>query len=382
MSSEQVVNQNFHTLKLALKKSYMTEIFASLVHNNLGKDFEVKSIKIKTSRIRANSCLIRYTVNCIDRSDQQKFAWPIIGKVFRTTRGESVFANMQWLWDNGFSREANDGISIPQPIYFSHELCLLLQEEVPGEPVKELLKKSAYPEHLLRTAQCLAKLHSCQIELERNLIFSDLMARVTLKVKHLCTYFPDLKSSIDYILEGASHYEDRHQPLNLAPIHGDLHLGQIHLQGEKAWILDFDRMSCGDPAFDLAKILTFLRGITHNVANNSKLISAFFDQYFTEMDLRITKRILLYESLFTLNRAYKYLQFFKLDTINQIRTMIKHRRFVQLTRWLNSRNDWEKKVHHLIQHAAECCELAAKETEVVYFWRDHDNKKVENLYLQ
>jgi len=141
-SSDYVINKKFNSRESILNGTEIDSLFDSLVPEHFGKHVSYEKVKGKTLRVRENSCLIRCKVLCNDHERRKKFVWPIIGKVFRTKRGERVYANMQSLWHHGFSKGGNDGVSIPEPYYFSSELFLLLQEEIPGKRVVELLVSS------------------------------------------------------------------------------------------------------------------------------------------------------------------------------------------------------------------------------------------------
>ena len=101
----------------------------------------------------------------------------------------------------------------------------------------------------------------------------------------------------------------RHHPTTL--IHGDFHMGQVHVDETHTWLIDFDAVAVADPAADLGNIVVFLKGKERKVPNALYLVDAFLDEYFKEMPSEIHQRIALFESVTWLRRACKRLRFQK-----------------------------------------------------------------------
>jgi aminoglycoside phosphotransferase (APT) family kinase protein len=303
-----VFRDKLFTLNIALDKQRMRQILASLAHDRLGENIEVRQVGIEVIRRRSQRCVIRYRAKAFDSQKQRRFDWRVIGKLYNANRGERVFETMQQLWESGFSRSTADGISIPEPLEFSSSLCMLFQEEVPGLPVKTIIRQSPQPVHMQQLARTLAKLHQCSVIPDKSLMVRGHLLRCHPRYAFLALACPDLESKIDYIVETAKKIEADFNGIKLAPIHGDFHLGQVHLENGYAWLIDFDSLSYGDPAADLGNVLVILRGKARKVPNISALITAFLDEYFSIMDHDIARRIFLYQGLTHLRRACKCLR--------------------------------------------------------------------------
>ena len=232
----------------------------------------------------------------------------IIGKVFPADSGQKVFENMKLLWKNGFSKNDSDDISMPEPIAFLTSYQLLLQENVPGEPVKVLIKESPEKEHFIKLAHTLAKLHNSSIIPERTFRIKHHLLRCHPKHPFLSMACPKLEKSIDDIVDKAYQFEEAVEGIPFTPLHGDFHLGQLHLENGNAWLLDFDALSYGDPASDLGNVLVFLQDKARKKPAIYDHIHLFLDEYFALTNHSIGERVPTYMALTHLRRACKSLR--------------------------------------------------------------------------
>jgi len=304
-----VLHDKLYTLEAALDSQQMARTFAALAPEHLGKNFIIRGVDIEVIRRRNQRCVIRYRVETLETQSGQRREWRVIGKVYKARRGENVYALMRQLWQNGFARNAKDCISIPEPLEFSSALCMLFQEEVPGLPIKTLLKQENNPAHFRQLARTIAKLHSCELKLEQPFLVKDHLLRCHPRYPFLELACPELESRVEHLVQTANKIEaGLIRDAKLTPIHGDFHLGQVHVENGYTWLIDFDALSYGDPASDLGNLLVFLRGKVKKNPGVVALISVFLEEYFSIMDRDIARRILLYEGLTNLRRACKCLR--------------------------------------------------------------------------
>jgi hypothetical protein len=303
--------EQLSALDSALDHEYMKAVFSPLIKSRFGKNVHIERVSIEVIRRRNHRCVMRYQIHAVDTYGAIKVAWRLIGKVIRPEVGKRLFENMRQLWENGFARNAEDGISMPEPLEFLPEMGLLVQEEVPGQPVKAFIKQPALqPEHFRQLARTLVKLHRCPIFLGKpyRVRVREHLLRCHPKHEFLALACPDLAPAIDYIVAGAQRLDNSFGAFGLTLLHGDFHLGQVHLQNRRSWLLDYDALGYGDPASDLGNLLVFLEGKARNNAGFQRLIDAFLDEYFSRMDHRIAARIPLYQALTHLRRACKCLR--------------------------------------------------------------------------
>ena len=216
---------------------------------------------------------------------------------------------MQELWRHGFRRNDSELVSMPEPLAFLSDLCLLIQEEIPGPAIKDALLLDPSPRYMRLLAQVLIKLHGCDFVPGEPFRMRDHLLRCHPKYQVLQHACPDLEDDIDYIVQSALEIEGLYTDDIFTAIHGDFHMGQIHVKDGRAYLIDFDALSYGDPAADLGNVLVFLKGKIRKMDKIPELIDVFLDEYFQHMDSAIADRVPLYEGITHLRRACKRLRY-------------------------------------------------------------------------
>ncbi len=289
----------------ALDKDRMEAVFAAKLKQRFGNNLQINGLRLEVIQRHTYRCVLRYHIDAFDPDRARELQWRVIGKVLKVELGEMLFDSMRQLWRNGFSRSAADGICIPEPLEFMPSLSMLLQEEVPGVSVKMLLKQSAQKEHFRQLARALAKLHKCPIVPNRSFRVREHLLRCHPAHEFLALSCPELSGPINDLVAQAYEIEAALGDIELAPVHADFHLGQVHVENGRAWLIDFDVLSYGDPATDLGNLLVFLKSKVRTNSEMAGMIEAFLEEYFSLMDRSIAARIPLYEGLSYLRRACK-----------------------------------------------------------------------------
>jgi tRNA A-37 threonylcarbamoyl transferase component Bud32 len=294
-----------HAIENALDKDRMRAVFAEKLERRFGRNLHINGFHLEVIQRHTYRCVLRYRIDAYDPVRAEEVQWRVIGKVLELELGEMLFDNMRQLWMHGFSRSAADRICIPEPIEFVPSISMLLQEEVPGMSVKMLLKKSAQQEHFRQLARTLAKLHKCPIVPSRIFKVREHLLRCHPAHELLALSCPELARPVNDLVAQAYEIEAALGAIELVPVHADFHLGQVHLENDQTWLIDFDVLSYGDPATDLGNLLVFLKSKARINAEIDGMIQAFLEEYFSLMDPGIAARIPLYEGLSYLRRACK-----------------------------------------------------------------------------
>jgi Ser/Thr protein kinase RdoA (MazF antagonist) len=237
--------------------------------------------------------------------------WGVIGKVYESkSAGESGSSALIWLNEQGFNAVEPTAITVPSAFAYVPELQLLLMEEVPGSSLKELLKSArARPEHLQLFAAALVKLHRFPAGFGEPFTLDDhLVKRCAGLVGPLARAFPAQAPALERVVTEARRAEAEGLFAGRSLSHGDFHPAQVHLDGERLWLVDLDPLHCGDPAYDVAMALVSLKRMEagrKRSKNARALRAAFLDGYFSRMDLALAARLPLNAALIYLKRACK-----------------------------------------------------------------------------
>jgi aminoglycoside phosphotransferase (APT) family kinase protein len=276
------------------------EGISSIAGEIFGPGTIVRSVGVE----RLERRLVRYSIDL--NGDRP---WLVIGKVYGTAEeGERGFEAMRRLWMGGFAARPPVGVRIPQAYSYLPDVRLLLMEHAPGETLRALVKrKLAGADEMRLFAASLAKLHRSPPDVGEPFgVERHLAVRCAGLHGALAEAFADLRDRVQWIVDTARRLEAAGDSLRLA--HGDFHLGQIHVHGEEAWILDLDPLHVGDPAYDLAMVFVMLKHLeqrTGDAVYVRSLRDAFLAPYLDDTGYDIAARVPMHMALIHLKRACK-----------------------------------------------------------------------------
>jgi len=294
------------TLKDASDPAAMRRVLEPELGRWTAPEARFLDLQVEVLRRRKQRCVLRYRIQYELQGAVRSLS--LIGKVYKANAGEQVAELMQRMWGAGFQRDAADRITIPEVAAYMPRLSLLLQEEIGGEPVKNFLGTPDGERALRQMAAGLAKLHRTPVRLGEPYTLRDHLRRCHPRPQVLYDRCPELRPAIDEILGEALRLEAAY---NFEPglIHGDFHMGQVHVTADHTWLIDFDACCTADPAADLGNVLVFLKGKARKFPDAPQLADAFLDEYFKSMPADILQRVPLFEAITHLRRACKRLRF-------------------------------------------------------------------------
>jgi hypothetical protein len=309
------------TLPLALDPTHMMPRLARHAPASLGDGFRIADLDVDIYRRHGNRCVIRYLARCEPVADGVA-EWRLIGKVLPPGSAATLDANMRALWSHGFDRDAADGIAIPEPIALLPELSMHLQEDVGGVSVRNLVKRAPETRDFRLAARVLAKLHGCGLPPGVVRCVDTLMLRCHPRHPFLGLAFPELAATVDDIVERARAIERNVPALPVTPVHGDFHLGQVHVNGDRAWLVDLDALGFADPASDLGNVLVFLEDKMRRDPALTAMVAAFREEYSARAPFDPWSRVPMYEALTHLRRACKQLRLQQPGWRDKVRAMV------------------------------------------------------------
>jgi len=191
-------------------------------------------------------------------------------------------------------------LGIPRPIL--HGADWLVSDYAPGAPMARFTSESGRTDAFRRAGCALARLHCLDRHgLPVRKLDDHLADRVRPHPDELGRALPERAELVARALSWLREVEHAEPSLSPVPIHRDFHLRQLFDTPERVWVVDWDELAAGDPAFDVAGFVTYLR--THRVPDRQIREAAFLAGYAEIAPLPAAGRMHLYTAFHLLRRA-------------------------------------------------------------------------------
>lgn len=235
-------------------------------------------------------CTIRY-------QPSQANVPAIIGKLYRSKRRAArVHQAVQSLRVGPF--DGDGPLRLPASLSLAPELRLVMQEHAPGEDLRHALARGDAAGPVTLAARWLAALHSAEapVGLKPTTVKHEVE-----KLDHWCEKIaPELdandgqrlvapqdrlRAAQETLRAMAAEIDDKSR----APIHKDFYYAHVFWDGDNVWVIDFDQLSTGDPAFDVGHFTAHLENLAFRATGDpsayedaSRLFASTYEQHATE----------------------------------------------------------------------------------------------------
>lgn len=204
-----------------------------------------------------SSCMIRYTLTIADTSKAGATRELILyGKNYADDSGAQTYATMQQL--------AEQLETTATPLFYDVSIRTLWQAQVPGVPLA-WDAASLTPPVIAEVAAAIAALHGCLLLTEKRYAFFDIQNGLTATCKIAKATNADLYTRITAIVQALLelHAQMDWGSTRCAPIHLDLKLGNLLIDGDSVAIIDLDCLALGDPLADTGSFIAnlYLNGL-------------------------------------------------------------------------------------------------------------------------
>lgn len=249
--------------------------------------------------------VVEYSVRCGETANRtDSAAQTFIGKFYSDDTGQVCFKNMQAVRSALVQSSRLGPLSIPQPFHYDHRVRFLIQQRVPGIAFTELIKDEDFRRPISVAAQALAQLHALELGGYRTTqlhhhIDELIRPHPVVLSQHFPQYRSLIEDCLDYLHRQQVSWTDQ---TDRAPIHRDFQLRQLFFADPSVWLIDWDLFACGDPAFDVAYFVVYLRTHLPNWQSESA-IDAFLESYLSIGSSTVLQRLPAYESFNYLRRA-------------------------------------------------------------------------------
>jgi ABC-type multidrug transport system fused ATPase/permease subunit len=186
-----------------------------------------------------------------------------------------------------------DGLDSPRVRGVVDELGLVLLDPVPGDTtVARLLRHGAGPAARARLEAAMAaagtiagRLHRSGVPLPGTRTLDDELGGLHGRLAEMRELEPGLVARLEELVAAAAGPASEHEPLPLAPSHGDFTPSQVMVGGEAAALLDLDDACQAEAALDLGRFCAYLRVACRKALNGASadvqesLCARFLDAY-------------------------------------------------------------------------------------------------------
>jgi hypothetical protein len=177
----------------------------------------------------------------------------LYAKVFPDERGSRLHADGTALWEA--SARGDLDFRVARPVRWDRAERTLWHEELSGEAIVDRLRSGRGPELAERMGRALASLSGSPVVPAGRFDGEAQLRHTSERGEELCRQVPRLRPVIELILETICRLHRRARPHRPRPIHGAPHAHQWLDDGSRLGLLDFDRLSMGDPELDVATVL-------------------------------------------------------------------------------------------------------------------------------
>ena len=173
----------------------------------------------------------------------------LVAKGYQDHRARRVARNHQLLWTGGLG----DGgvVRTSRPWGVVESLGIALSERLPGEPPGILDADGTR-----RAAQAAARLHECDGDLAPTFTLEAALDNAERHARRIAKRAPDLAAGAVAIADRARTVaETAARSAEPRPVHGDLWLDSVLLDGDRTFLFDWDISCRFDPAWDVGYFL-------------------------------------------------------------------------------------------------------------------------------
>lgn len=193
--------------------------------------------------------LVEYELHCGDLAAGAT-SCTVLGKMRAKGLDLAAYDFARRLKNAGYTGQWDAPFATPEPLGVVPEWNAWLQRKVPGRRIADLLADSIGPAVSCRVADAICGLHNLEIRPHRRHALADELAILARRLEQLAGQRPDIACRLADLLAGCRGLADGIVEPPPRPIHRDFYPDQALFDGRRAWIVDLDLASLGDPAVD------------------------------------------------------------------------------------------------------------------------------------
>lgn len=201
----------------------------------------------------------RFTALCRARlrnAEEEKEFCFIAKQVNEAKRARRLFRNLRSLED-ALARLERVPFRVPRALGWNEERAVVFIEFLPGNNLKQLLFELDIERMMPRVGELLAVFHRADKRVRKRVSYSSELRENREALREIAQVLPHFHPRLRALFAGL---EKNRWASTSAPalLHGTFRLNHIFLRNDELVLLDLDSLRVGDPAYDLANLLTSL----------------------------------------------------------------------------------------------------------------------------
>lgn len=246
-------------LSQALNPVHAERFLSHMFLSRTDKEVQIKLRQIRVVRYKpGRRCLVEYELEVMGPETPHEVI-TLLGKARAKGLDIATYRLCEALWISGFHEESYDGISVPQPIGVVPELNMWFQLKVQGTPATDLLMGSDGIELAGRIAEAIHKVHRLNIPARRRHTMADELSILRERLAAVAENNPMWKDRIEWVLAACHRLGSSMPEPGAAGIHRDFYPGQVIVNGNRIYLVDFDLYCEGDPGLDIGNFAGHLQ---------------------------------------------------------------------------------------------------------------------------
>jgi len=284
-------------LRARLARLQQPAVAMEVLRSVLPTDFKPANVICTQEGIHKDRFVLRAQVRS-ESGEERAYAL----KAYSDDFGERVWEHAQALAE---SMSRNNGLCLPTT-YLAHERLLILPW-VHGLFLSEIVD-GRKPELLRQAARLAAGLHRLDVVPEELTTAQMLVDETRAWCDRLRIRWPEAALTVEPIMEAVQEALPCLEPVEPAPVHGDMAAGQFLWTGDRLVLLDLDMFGYTDPAYDAGHFLAQLERrclVDPAVREHAReWLAAFGEAYLAAMPQVSPRNVWFYRGLTLLRKCY------------------------------------------------------------------------------
>ncbi len=295
-------DKNLPYLVNATDPNFMISVFNQILCNNR-KDMTLTNVNAFLVQYKpGRKCLIKYHLDWSNLSSKISHRQVIYGKVYRKV--QRVFNNLSKI----FTAWNSTTFQIPKPIGIYPDLYIGFLSNVPGKRLSMMSANKNFVRICRVVARGLTEFQDTPVVLNEKRDLALELSELNSWGSEFANTLPEHSTHIMDLVRGISDALTHQNEPSPKLVHGDFHLANIQVDGDRLGLLDFENCFMGNPAVDVGSFYAQLKLLSLKANKDHKAldlgVEGFLNEYMGNCSAEYRYHIAVYCALSCLWCAY------------------------------------------------------------------------------